>query len=145
MSVCSVRSCASSTIITLHDLANLISTVILPEAHTGPCFGAQEAQTRRFIATAMDSSRKPSPAPHLDEAEEDVGVQRALVRLVDHHHAVRREVGLAQELAQQHAVRHVPAAAVGRRLGRLVARATGGWAAVGTVGRLGGWSAGRAT
>lgn len=46
---------------------------------------------------------------HLDQAKQDVCVQRALVRLVDHHHAVAGEVGLAQELTQQHAVRHVPA------------------------------------
>ena len=43
----------------------------------------------------------------LDEAEEDVGVERALVRLVDDHHAVLLQSRLGEELAQQHAVRHV--------------------------------------
>ena len=45
----------------------------------------------------------------LEQAEEDVGVQRALVRLVEHHRRVAREVRLAQELTEQHAVCHVPA------------------------------------
>ena len=43
----------------------------------------------------------------LQQAEEDVCVQRALVRLIQHHARVRGEIGLAQELAQEHAVGHV--------------------------------------
>ena len=43
----------------------------------------------------------------LDQAKQNVGVQGPLVRLVDHHARVRRQVGLVQKLAQQHSVRHV--------------------------------------
>ena len=43
----------------------------------------------------------------LDETEEHVRVQCTLMGLVDHHTRVARQVWLAEELAQQHAVRHV--------------------------------------
>ena len=36
----------------------------------------------------------------LEEAEEDVGVDRALVRLVEHDHRVARELGVHEALAQ---------------------------------------------
>jgi len=49
----------------------------------------------------------PKPGDVLDKSEEHVGVQGALVRLVYDEHTVRVEVGLAKELAQQHAVGHV--------------------------------------
>eukprot|EP00965_Chrysotila_dentata_P045002 1494767-Pleurochrysis_carterae.AAC.5 len=43
----------------------------------------------------------------LDEAEEDVGGERALVRLVEDHRSVALEQRVRHRLAQQHAVRHV--------------------------------------
>ena len=43
----------------------------------------------------------------LDQAEEDVRVQGSLVGLVDDHDAVAGEIRLGEELAEQHAVRHV--------------------------------------
>eukprot|EP00982_Pelagococcus_subviridis_P007730 30718-Pelagococcus_subviridis.AAC.3 len=43
---------------------------------------------------------RPEPRDVLHQSEQHVRVQRALVRFVHHHHAVRREVGLAQELAE---------------------------------------------
>ena len=50
------------------------------------------------------------PAPHEDlphEAEQHIGVERALVRLVHDDAAVGVEVLAGQRLAQQHALRHV--------------------------------------
>ena len=44
---------------------------------------------------------------YLDEAKEHVGVQRPLVRLVNHHDGVGGEVRLRQELSEKHPVRHV--------------------------------------
>ena len=44
---------------------------------------------------------------YLDKAKEHVGVQRPLVRLVDHHDGVGGEVRLRQELSEKHPVRHV--------------------------------------
>ena len=49
----------------------------------------------------------PEPGDVLYQPEQHVGVQRALVSLVHHHHRVRREVGLAQKLTQEHTVGHV--------------------------------------
>mmetsp|Transcript_6507 Transcript_6507/g.18711 ORF Transcript_6507/g.18711 Transcript_6507/m.18711 type:complete len:883 (-) Transcript_6507:1046-3694(-) len=49
----------------------------------------------------------PEASNVLDQAEQNVRVQRALVGLVHHHHAVGCQVRLAQELSQQHAIRHV--------------------------------------
>ncbi len=42
---------------------------------------------------------------YLDQAKEDVSVQRAFVGLVNHHHAVARQVRFPKELSQQHACR----------------------------------------
>uniref|UniRef100_A0A8R7K0H9 Uncharacterized protein n=1 Tax=Triticum urartu TaxID=4572 RepID=A0A8R7K0H9_TRIUA len=50
---------------------------------------------------------RPEARDVLYQAEEDVGGERALVRLVHDHHAVARQVRLAEELAQEHPVRHV--------------------------------------
>jgi len=43
----------------------------------------------------------------LDETEEDVCVERPFMGLVDHHDRVGCEIWFAEELAQEHAVRHV--------------------------------------
>lgn len=50
---------------------------------------------------------RPEARDVLDEAEEDVGREGALVGLVDHERGVPAEVGLGEELAEQHAVGHV--------------------------------------
>ena len=42
-----------------------------------------------------------------DEPKKHVGAERALVRLVDHHDAVGRQVRFGQKLAEEHAVGHV--------------------------------------
>jgi len=56
-----------------------------------------------------DDELEVGPALHdaLEQAEEDVGVDGALVRLVQHDHAVGAEPVVQQRLAQEHAVRHV--------------------------------------
>jgi len=58
-----------------------------------------------------------------DQAEEHVRVQRALVRLVHHDDGIRGHVGLAQELAQHHAVCHVDQLGLVR--GRVCTKASG--------------------
>lgn len=55
----------------------------------------------------MKHQRNQEKKPHFDETEEDVGVESAFMRLVDHHDGVGGEIGLAKELAQQHTVGHV--------------------------------------
>ena len=42
-----------------------------------------------------------------NQSKQDIRVQRPLVSLINHQHRVRLEVGLAQKLSQQHAIRHV--------------------------------------
>ncbi len=46
------------------------------------------------------------PALHqlLEEAEEDVGVEAALMRLIQHQHRILAELGIVQAFTQQRAV-----------------------------------------
>ena len=66
--------------------------------------GARVSQ-RRIVATPTFPGR----ACLLEQAEEDVGGERTLVRLVQHDNAVSRHQRVRHRLAEQHAVRHVPA------------------------------------
>jgi hypothetical protein len=59
------------------------------------------------------------------ERKEDVGVQRALVRLVEHHDRVLREHAVGEALAQKDAVRQIPASARRQRRQRSGAAARG--------------------
>ena len=53
--------------------------------------------------------------PTLEETKEDVGGNGALVRLVEHEHAVLAHVGVDEALSLEHAVRHVLDLGIGTR------------------------------